>query len=72
VIPECSLSGTLVSLQFTADILVHFGEWGTSFRYAVVMGTSGILDALTDPPTSATVYTTEGFLFAMCRAQRNM
>lgn len=61
-----------MSLKFTTDVSVHFGERDASFRCVVTMSRSGILDVLTDPPTSATVYKTEGLLFAMCRAQRYM
>ena len=48
---------------------VHFGEKDGSFRYVVPVSSSGVLDVLTDPPTSSTVDTAEGFLFAMCRAE---
>jgi len=47
------------------------GEKDRSFRYGVTVNKSGILDVLTDPPTSATVDTFEGFLFAMYRARCN-
>lgn len=48
------------------------GKKDTSFRYVVTVSKSGILDVLTDPPTSATVETFEVFLFAMCRARCNL